>query len=240
MYCIWRGSVVSPWLDNETSEVFWVPGTVLYSWFHCWNPCDPDNTALAVAAKLWTRTLLRSFHITLHRSFHARSVSCTIFVRAFISSCIDCFMHVAFPARYLSDLCISSDIEVFHLIPCKRVAPVYWRIVCCWEKSKAVITKEDKIFKEAWWKYTWMCMNMNETSSYCTYCFRCGPVRHVQTRNVIRQIFSPRIPHGEGPCRIVQEAIEAWWYECIYKYRTKENLSCRQRYEYETIKAGWY
>jgi hypothetical protein len=56
----------------------------------------------------------------------------------------------------------------------------------------------------------------------------------------IRQIFSLRIPHGDGPCCIVQETTEPWRYECIYKYSTKVHMLCKKCYVYETINAGWY
>jgi hypothetical protein len=89
----------------------------------------------------------------------------------------------------------------------------------CWEKIRAMITKQYKVSKEAWWKCTWI-------RPYCTYCFRRGAALHLQ-------IFSPRIPHGDGPCRIVQETIEAW-YELTLNTALKNtcrggNATCMKR-----------
>jgi hypothetical protein len=112
-------------------------------------------------------------------------------------------------------------------------------LVSCWiKKNQSVITKEDTVFNEARWKCTWMYMNTTGNHSYCTYCYRCGPARHVQTRSISAK-YSLQEFRTETDCTTsCRKRFKHGVNECIYKYSTKEYLSYRKRYLYETMNAG--
>jgi hypothetical protein len=99
-------------------------------------------------------------------------------------------------------------------------------LMSCWKKSMRWYLKKTRLARKhdesalgcVWTRLSPLIIHRLRTASIAV---RRGTFRHV----AYQTLFSLRIPHGDGPCRIVQERTEAWSYECTYKYSTKECLS---------------